>query len=149
MATFFRGLYNAGFAITQDACNAFNAISRQAIMDAVCKHWPEGVDLINAFYGPDALVLYEYTVDGAGVVAVFVSMEGTRQGCVLGSFLFDLAMLDIYNALTAKYPMFVTYALTDDLPLAIKPPPPGTTVGTLTGRSCTICWLISWPTMIA
>jgi len=124
MATLFRGLYKAGFAIsTQDACNAFNAVNRQAIMDAVHKHWPEGVDLINDFYGPDALVLYEYTVDGAGVVDVFVSMEGTRQGCVLGSFLFDLAMLDIYSALAGKYPMFVTYALTDDLPLAIQPPP--------------------------
>ena len=44
-----------------------------------------------------------------------LSQEGSRMGCVLGSFGFDLVVQDVYEAVQALLPAAAVRALTDDL----------------------------------
>ena len=126
MALLFRALYAQGYGLnTSDAINAFNNLVRQCVLNATAKHFPEGVTMTCAFYGIDAPIFYCYSSkepDPVKFLMVMFSMNGVRQGCTLGSFLFDLAMLDTYNILAAKYPSYIIHALTDDLPAAFPLP---------------------------
>jgi hypothetical protein len=73
-----RALREKGFAILKlDFRNGFNAISRQAVLDAVQRRCPQLTALMNLFN----------TVDGAcffivdNVVETILSAEGVRMGC--------------------------------------------------------------------
>jgi hypothetical protein len=126
MALLFRALYAQGYGLnTSDAINAFNTLIRQCVLDATAEHFPEGVTMTCAFYGVDAPIFYCFSSgepDFEKFAMVMFSMHGVRQGCTLGSFLFDLALRNTYNTLTAKYPACVIHALTDDLPVAFPLP---------------------------
>jgi hypothetical protein len=107
-----------GYAILKtDFTNGFNALSRQAVLDAVQKRCPELTSLFNLFY----------TVDGAGFfivegsVEIVWSAEGVRQGCPFGSFGFDLALQDTLER-CAKNSDVVVRAITDDANLAVRIP---------------------------
>ena len=118
-------LHRAGWLIgSEDAANGFNACTGQPIMGGMETRWPEGVSLLNKFYGHPAPALYVYTNDdGKDCVRVIESIEGVRMGCVAGSFAFDLAEHRfIFKHLQAKYPDCILHALTDDAIPAFKPP---------------------------
>ena len=56
--------------------------------------------MTGAFYGVDAPIFYCFSSgepDFEKFAMVMFSMHGVRQGCTLGSFLFNLAMLSTYN----------------------------------------------------
>jgi hypothetical protein len=116
--TIARALTDRGhFASLQDAKNAFNAISRQAIIDTVAFVWPEAMTVMNCFYGIDAPCFYNYEdEDGNYHMDVIISEEGVRMGCVIGGFCFNATMHDrVYSKLAIQFPEFVLRALTDDL----------------------------------
>ena len=118
-------LHRAGWLIgSEDAVNRFNACTRQSILEGVEALWPEGVGLLNKFYGHPAPTLYAYADDdGRECVRVIESVEGVRMGCVAGSFAFDLAEHHfVFRHLQAKYPDCIMHALTDDLVPAFQPP---------------------------
>jgi hypothetical protein len=84
-----RALWEQDSAILKtDFTNGFNAISRQAVLDAVQLRCPQLTSLFNLFYTVDGACFF--TVDE--VVETIWSAEGVRMGCPLGSFGFDLAL---------------------------------------------------------
>ena len=119
-----RLLYEDGhFVSLQDAINAFNAMLRQAALDATKQMWPESTLLVNKIYGPKAACLYLHLdEDGNTHVACMLSEEGARMGCVLGGTIFNICMhIRVYRQMMIKYPMVVQRALTDDLTRFGKP----------------------------
>jgi len=114
-----RSLREQGFAILKtDFRNGFNAISRQAVLDAVQQQCPQLTALMNLFYTVDGACFF--TVENE--VRIIWSAEGVRMGCPLGSFGFDLALqavllrvkqLDISKDIVFR-------ALTDDVNLAVR-----------------------------
>ena len=118
MAHLFTALWNKGYAILGiDFENGFNAMLRQAMLDAVHKRCSMLTPLVNKFYARDSLCFF--VVDGEA--RVVLSQEGSRMGCVLGSFAFDCVVEDIYEGAQALLPEAVVKALTDDLNTAVPP----------------------------
>ena len=87
------------------------------MLHAVQKRCPQLTPLFNLFYARDSLCFF--TVEGD--VRVVLSQEGSRMGCVLGSFGFDLVVQDVYEAVQALLPAAPVKALTDDLNIAVPP----------------------------
>ena len=85
---------------------------------AVARHCPALLWLFILFYGLDSMCFI--VVDGE--VRVIWSMEGSRMGCTMGSFGFDLVVHDVYTAVTTAYKHLKTKALTDDFNIATPPP---------------------------
>ena len=111
---------------TDDAINAFNALLRQAVLDAVAAGWPEATQLFNKYYGLPSIVFYAYEHDGARFLRAILGREGMRMGCPLGSLGFDLAMHEfVYRRLAADYKSdeVTLRALTDDLVRMWRTPP--------------------------
>jgi hypothetical protein len=118
VAHLFRALWEKGFAeIALDFTNGFNDLLRQAMLDAVDRRCPELTELFNKFYAIDSLCFF--IIDGE--VRVILGEEGSRMGCVLGSFGFDLTVQDIFEAVLAKVPAGIFKALTDDFNAAVPP----------------------------
>ena len=99
--------------------NAFNALLRQAALDATKVLWPESTLLINKIYGPKAPCLYVYAdADGNTHIACMLSEEGARMGCVMGGMIFKMSMhVRVYRHMLIKFPklMIIQRTLTDDL----------------------------------
>ena len=114
----FRALYEQGYIIcTTDFSNGFNAFLRQSMLDAVHRRCPALTGVFNLFYALDSPCLFKVGDE----YRVIMSTEGSRMGCTMGSFGFDLTVQDIYEAVRARFPMAVCKALTDDFSFAIKP----------------------------
>jgi hypothetical protein len=89
VAHLFRSLWEAGHIIlTTDYSNGFNAFQRQAMLDAVEKRCPALTQLFNIYYALDSMCFF--IIDGQ--VEIIYSEEGSRMGCILGSFGFDLTV---------------------------------------------------------
>ena len=80
--------------------NGFNAFRRQAMLDAVQKRCPALTKVFNKHYALDSMCFYVLK----GKTHVIWSTQGSRMGCTMGSFGFDLTVHDIYEAVKAKYP---------------------------------------------
>ena len=79
--------------ISVDAKNAFNSFTRQAFWSELKRHFPSLAHLVQFMYGvPSAQIFYEPS--GKSFCSV-PSSVGSRQGCVLGSFLYCLAQLPV------------------------------------------------------
>ena len=114
-----RALREQGYAILKtDFLNGFNAISRQAVLDAVQRRCPQLTSLFNLFYTVAGACFF--TVDEA--VEIIWSAEGVRMGCPLGSFGFDLALQAVLERVAERNPDMVVRALTDDCKLAVLLP---------------------------
>ena len=122
-----RALNKLGYIITtQDVVNAFNAMNRQALLDTVHTKWPEAVNIFNTYYGIDSDCLYASIADNAEFIYhIFLSKQGTRMGCVLGTIGFNLVADIVYRHMTTKFPHFELFSLTDDCISGIPPPPNG------------------------
>ena len=88
------------------------------MLDAVQKRCPALTSLFNKFYALDAMCL----LNVEGGTKVIWSTEGSRMGCVLGSFGFGLTAQDIYEAVQDKFPSTVSKGLTDDFTIGLPPP---------------------------
>ena len=116
VAHLYRALHARGYLIMKtDFKNGFNALRRGAMLDAVHKRCPAMGKLFNLFYARDATCFF--MVDDKA--QQIMSTEGSRMGCSLGSFGFDLAVHGLYEELAARFPHAVISCLTDDVTVAI------------------------------
>ena len=114
MAHLARAYWERGIPqLMTDFTNGFNDFLRQAMLDAIERRCPAVTKLFNTFYARDSLCFF--IVDG--VVHIISSTEGSRMGCVLGSWGFCLTVQDIYEAVALRHGMNLR-ALTDDLQCA-------------------------------
>ena len=119
IAHMFRALYEQGYIIlTTDFTNGFNSFLRQAMLDAVQKRCPALTAVFNMFYALDSMCFFSME----GETKIVWSKEGSRMGCVLGSFGFDITVEDIYEAVDEKYSEMKKKALTDDFTNDVRPP---------------------------
>lgn len=79
-----------------DVENAFNTISRGAVLRKVCEVFPELEAWFRFSYGRAAVLYCD------GVVLPFGSAEGVQQGDPLGPFLFALGLLDMCATLKRR-----------------------------------------------
>ena len=75
-------------AVSADAKNGFNSISRHAILEQLKKEFPELLPWLGVCYGSPAELYFHFD---DGTIQVLWSRRGTQQGDPLGSFLFSLA----------------------------------------------------------
>ena len=110
--------------LKDDAKNAFNAIARLSIREAMQSKWAEAVPFFDTFYGVRAPIFFMHKDnDDRQIIKVIWSTEGTRQGCVLGSLCFDIGIArHLYEPMQAAYPDVDHAALTDDLIKIWTPP---------------------------
>jgi len=71
-----------------DADNAFNRASRVEALHTVAKTWPIIIPFLRNIYGPESI---GWLFSTSGPIQIS-SKEGLHQGCVLGSWLFCMAM---------------------------------------------------------
>ena len=102
-----------------DFVNAFNSISRKAVMESLYKRptlssiWR----LVHFLYSePSLLFMY----DGSKVVDTIFSQEGVRQGDVFGTLLFCLGVHDLYSECLRESGA-QGVAISDDLTLMGRP----------------------------
>ena len=121
-----QALWEEGCVISgEDAVNGFNALTRQSVLDAVALRWPEGSTFVETLYGHASPCFFTFRDNEDGQrIRVIASVEGTRMGCPLGNFGFDLAMAEfVYDKLYSEFKnQAIMRALTDDLIPAFKPP---------------------------
>ena len=89
-----------------DASNAFNTISRQAILDEVLQHAPKLARWVHLSYGFASNLLFgEF---------VIMSGEGTQQGDPLGPLLFALALHPLILRIQSTLPVSFNRWYIDD-----------------------------------
>ena len=114
---------DGGLIDKQDVVNAFNALKRQAALDATDELWPESNALMTAYYGIPSLTLYHYERDDQHHIAVILGREGVRMGCVLGSLVYNTAQEHhVLGPLRCKHPDVQVRSLTDDAIPHFLPP---------------------------
>jgi hypothetical protein len=106
-----RSMWEQGMpAVITDNSNGFNDFRRQAMLDAVHRRAPGLTKAFNLYYARVAQCFI--LIDDE--VCVVESAQGSRMGCVLGSFGFCLTVQDTYDTVRAAHPDIVSKALTDD-----------------------------------
>lgn len=110
--------------ISADAKNAFNSFTRQAFWPEISEHFPNLAHLVNFMYGvPSAQIFFD---PAAGAFCSVPSSVGSRQGCVLGSFLYCLALHPILKEVANRFgDQVVVMSYADD---ATFTGPPGPTI---------------------
>ena len=115
-----RAAYHSNYLIGKnDFQNGFNSLSRQALLDAHCKAFPQATSIFNTFYGIKAPC---FVIDTDNQLIQILSEQGSRQGCSAGSESFCLTIAPFINKLQAKYPQAEFRVITDDL-FPLLPPP--------------------------
>lgn len=99
-----------------DTANAFNQLDRLPIWNQVCKVTPYLRGIFQQVYGSSNAIFFP--------TGMYVGhcTTGTRQGCVLGSFLYCLTTHPVLQSLQNSFPNTVVRAIADDIHI-IGPPP--------------------------
>ena len=105
-----------------DFANGFNSMSRQKMLDAHCKLFPEGTTVFNFFYGTDSPV---FLFDDDNDIITLQSSQGSRQGCAAGTHGFCLGLHPMLHELHLLFPEFSLRVLTDDVIPLVPPPASG------------------------
>ena len=100
------------------SCSACASICTRSIRQVFCLFFLAQVVIILQLQVPFSLLRFLQL----SFWKVIWSRQGSRMGCVGGSFGFDLTVDDIYKATARKFPNTVIKALTDDLTCGIPPP---------------------------
>ena len=98
--------------ITLDAKNAFNSISRAAVLGELAEKYPWMVDFFWQFYGTPAELWYRME---DGQVETILSEEGTQQGDAAGSLLFCLGFQPALKQLQSEFPDEFVGGFMDDV----------------------------------
>ena len=126
-----RAAFASGYLVGRnDFANGFNSLSRQNMLGAASRLFPEGTSLLNLLYGVDAPV---YLLDSDSNLTTLWSEEGPRQGCAAGTFLFCLGVAPLVSRMQEFTPTsFLWCSLTTSSPSSRhqRPTPP------LAGRRC-------------
>jgi hypothetical protein len=95
-----------------DLKNGFNSLARRKIAKTVCEEVPVLSKLVRFLYNEHSMLV---TVDANGRACTLMSREGVRQGDVLGSFLFSLAVKGLVLLLKEKFALEVEIGATADV----------------------------------
>ena len=95
-----------------DGVNAFNEVSRAAMLREVSKHCPHIYNYVKFRYGSESKLFV--TTDEGGV-ATLQSREGTQQGDPLGGFFMSLVLAKHVRALHAEFPDAFILSYLDDV----------------------------------
>lgn len=130
IAAFAQAAYNnGGVVLTTDDANAFNRLDRSHILNTVRDRAASSFNIINTFYCPPAPTVISWNEGKEGEDArrrftVAYSTQGSRQGCTLGSLLYNLGKDPLYTKLAAEFrDSLLLKAHTDDL-TAVAPVAP-------------------------
>ena len=100
-------------ALKIDFKNAFNAISRRRVWEALKAH-PKAAPILRAFHwqynDPSSLLVF----DGSHLFAELQSTNGVRQGCPFAAFGFALAIQPLYEAALRDSPECNGFSIQDD-----------------------------------
>ena len=103
----------------EDVKDGFPSFDRGRLFEKMSQTSPNLDCILHLFYGVAALALCQ--VEG-GHTETFTSENGTRIGCTLGSFGFDLAIHESLHKTAQAFPKFTIRAITDDIIPMIPPP---------------------------
>ena len=105
-----------------DFANAFNEVHRQHVLQAFYDQ-PSLAPLYPivsyAYSSPSPLLVMNHSTNS--VFASLQSSNGVRQGCPLSSLLFAVSVNHIYNAVTSVSVLGRSFAVIDDLTIALPP----------------------------
>jgi hypothetical protein len=109
-------VYEAGGVLLAiDGTNAFNSLSRAAVLRAVANLTPDLYPYVEHLYGPASVPFLQFSLDGEQEARVVLSQEGVQQGCPLGPLLFALAVRGLMVSFRAKFPSLALPAYLDDM----------------------------------
>lgn len=106
---------SGGILLTVDGSNAFNAVSRSAVLAQVAEHVPDLYPYAAQLYGAGSEAALLYGLEGVAAPAVVPSRQGVQQGDPLGPLLFALALLPIMRDFKAQFPHLSLPGFLDDL----------------------------------
>ena len=113
-------IYEAGgLLIAIDGRNAFNAVSRLAVLKQAALHVPVAYALIRKLYGDADKPSLMYGLEGQAAAELVLSAEGVQQGDPLGPLLFALVLLPIMQAFKLRFPSLSLPGFLDDLTICI------------------------------
>ena len=116
-------LHEAGGVLLMiDGRNAFNSVSRSAVLQQVAEHFPELYSYVTRLYGASAQPALLFGLEGQAAAAVIPSRQGVQQGDPLGPLLFSLALLPVQRAFKERFPELPAPSFLDDV-----------TIGSLSG----------------
>ena len=123
--------YKNGKVITKnDKKNAFNDFSREGILQGVKNLWPAAYPAVYTYYGLIKSPIFFLYRDADNQLRLLVnySVEGVKQGCVLGSIGYAMgAEFNMYSHQRKAYPEVDILAITDDqIDIWDAPGPDGT-----------------------
>ncbi|MDR3401982.1 MAG: reverse transcriptase domain-containing protein [Chthoniobacter sp.] len=100
-------------ALKIDFRNAFNAIHRARVWEALCRH-PQAAPILKAFHWQysesSPLLIYER----GQLFAELRSTNGVRQGCPFAAFAFALTVQPLYEAALRESPSCNGFSIQDD-----------------------------------
>jgi hypothetical protein len=80
-----RALLEAGYFVSlQDAKNAFNALHRQSMLDAIADLWPEATKVFNGIYGMDAPCFFSFVDEDGSARQSDTQRRGSTDGLCTG-----------------------------------------------------------------
>ena len=99
-------------AISCDARNAFNSVSRHAMWSTIDQHFPTLSHILRFSYGIPTQVIF---AEPNSLPTTIDSTVGSRQGCVFGSLSYCLALHPLLLQLASEYPDLLIISYVDDL----------------------------------
>jgi len=110
--------------LSTDCSNAFNTVSRSAVLEAVLKRVPGLLPFVRFSYDRESRLVFVNNqfsgAPGEEALRTFMSRTGVQQGDPLGPVLFALAVLEVLERVLAQHPDADISAFADDGIAAIK-----------------------------
>ena len=113
-----------GVLLSLDARNAFNSISRAAVIRETAAHLPQLYPYVSRVYGSGRTARLLYAVPNTAQPAVVLSQQGVQQGDPLGPLLFALATLPVLTAFRVEHPHHCLPTYLDDMTVCTLPAGP-------------------------
>ena len=105
---------SGGSVLTIDSTNAFNSLSRSAILSAVAERLPGLYSYVVMLYGADSIPDLVFALAGQKQAAVIQSLQGIQQGDPLGPLLWAVTLLAVAVAFKERFPKLALPSYLDD-----------------------------------
>jgi hypothetical protein len=105
---------SGGLVLTVDGTNAFNSLSRAAILTAVAERLPGLYSYVVMLYGADSIPDLVFALAGQKQAAVIQSLQGIQQGDPLGPLLWAITLLAVAVSFKERFPKLALPSYLDD-----------------------------------